>query len=592
MFRKYFYLVCCSLTICQRAFAANEFETVVTATRQLEPLSALFVPVSEENAPPSYPWMALAQSGVSASPSAGALSFGSIRYRGFSSSQLRILVDGYDFADVGTGLFNAYDLPLFGTDQFELSPGATDNALGGSLKLELKVPKDFSAKARGSFGSYGFGLVDMVVATGDVGNSKALMGLQLASSRGDYAISGVPRLNNDQSRMMGFFKSEHSLKDADLEFFVFGRQQEGGLAGPATFPTPHSRLLSQKLLFGTSLFWEVGSFPMKIKFQSRFDRNESSDETRTDNVAFLDNSLSFSVERKVELADTYSALESSIGQSQVLDGRFRRLSTRHGLSFDTAPFSFWSMRFKRAFGIEAHSDAGWFLYFATNISSKPLDPLTLGVRFGRNSRVPTLSEMYAPSGLILGNPELEPEKIHDGSLYAIYDVNDKLKLNLEIYYAQMTKAIFYVNRNSYLVEPINADHVRRGGIGFSMRYRPNDLFETNMRVDVLATQIEETKAPLPGATPFALSIDGRVGKEKGIFSRFSVIANAGSSSNLFGTLNTKPYSLVNASLHIPLHDHARVVFSATNLFDVTWAKTAYHYPMPGREFFVTLEASS
>lgn len=571
---------------------ATEFETVITAERSEVTRDAEKVENSAEKSTPGYPWLSLAQAGLQAAPTAGALSPGSITYRGYSAPQLRVMLDGFDLADVGTGLFNPHDLPLFGTDHFEFTPGVADNGLGASLKLQLQVPRKFKAKARGSFGSHGFALMDTVAATGDLSGSRALLGVQLASSRGDFEVSTGPRLNNDQSRMLGFLKSEHSFKHADLDFLLFARQQEGGLAGPDTFPTPNARLFSQKALLGTSLSWEIGTFPMSVKWQTRYDRNESTHEGRVDNVEFFDNALSFNVERKLELADTYSGLESTIGESQVLDGRFRRLWTRHQMSFDTAPFSFWGLRFKRSFGVDVYSDIGWFLNFRTHITSKPFDHFTFGLRFGRNSRVPTLSEMYAPAGLILGNANLEPEKIHDTTAYVRFELNKKLDVSVDFFYASMSKAIFYVNRNSNVVEPINADHVDRIGVGASLSYQPSDVFEMRTRGDWLYTRVQESAAPLPGATPLAISLDSRIGKEAGIFGRFNLIANAGSSSNLFGTLTTPAYVLVNTSLHVPLSDFARVIFSATNLANVTWAKTAYHYPMPGREFFITFEVFS
>jgi len=547
------------------------------------------MPTKAERSTPSYPFVALTQSGVNAAPSAGPLSFGSVRYRGFSSPQLKLLVDGYDFGDIGTGLISIYDLPWFETNRIDLLPGVSNDSIGGSLKMKLPIPQDQQARMRASFGSHGFSLVDVVAASGDFGRSKGLLGLQLASTRGDFDVSGIPRVNNDQSRAMGFLKTQHTFDSADLEFFLFGRHHDGGLAGPATFPTPDARLSSSKALFGSTLLWEFANHPMKLKWETRYDRSQSTTKLRTDDVTFLENQLTGRIEKRFQLADTYSAFESSVGQSQVLDGRFRRLSTRHELAIDTAPFSFWSMRFKRSLSIEAHSDIGWYLGFATNISAKPIDELTFGLRFGKNARPPTLSEMYAPYSLIIGNPNLEPEKLYDSSIYANWQPNPKFKLDGDLYYAHMNKAIFYVNRNSFLVEPINADHVHRAGVGLSTHFRPSELFESSVRFDWLWTEIKATGAPLPGATPISASIDARAGKEGGICLRANTVLNSGSSSNLFGTLKTQPYVLVNASLEIPILDHARLVLSATNVADVTWAKSTYLYPMPGSEFFVTLE---
>jgi outer membrane receptor protein involved in Fe transport len=201
--------------------------------------------------------------------------------------------------------------------------------------------------------------------------------------------------------------------------------------------------------------------------------------------------------------------------------------------------------------------------------------------------------MYAPTGLIAGNPNLEPEKVYDTSVYGIYDVNSKLRLNLDLYYAHMSKAILYLqNSTTHVFEPTNADHVHRGGVGFSMDFRPSELFESKTRVDYLWTRIVETNSPFPGATPLAVSIDGRVGKERGIFGRLNAIMNAGSSLDLNGTLFVNPYVLVNASVHVPLIDHARVIFSVTNIADVPRTQQPFLFPTPGREFFVTLELFS
>jgi hypothetical protein len=281
-------------------------------------------------------------------------------------------VDDFDMSNGGTGLLDLYDLPLFAASQLELIPNATGLAIGGSLRLSLRVPPKPFVRARGSLGSYGYGLTDIVVGTGELGTSRALLAAQLASSRGNYLFANsssdpqimpLRRQNNDQTRSFALIKTQHGFSSADLEFFAFVRQHQGGLAGPATFPTPSLRIFSQKALFGTSLSWQIASYPMTLRWESRFDRNETheSELSNFDRTLFMVNSLNLKGEKRFELADTYCSLDTKLWSSQLLDGGYHRLSALFEVAVNTAPFDFWSMRFRRSFSLQLHSDVGWFL---------------------------------------------------------------------------------------------------------------------------------------------------------------------------------------------------------------------------------------
>ena len=145
-----------------------------------------------------YPCLSLAEDGFSC---------GDVSLHGFSLNQLSASVDGYNFSDAGTQGLDLHDLPLFATDSVEVIPNISDGAIGGAIRLELPVPPEFSTKAHATLGSHGFGVADIAVTSGDLFDSRIRAGIKVTTTDHD-----------DARRKLGFVKSEHRFKNADLNF--------------------------------------------------------------------------------------------------------------------------------------------------------------------------------------------------------------------------------------------------------------------------------------------------------------------------------------------------------------------------------------
>ncbi|HEY1099192.1 MAG TPA: TonB-dependent receptor, partial [Myxococcota bacterium] len=108
-------------------------------------------------------------------------------------------------------------------------------------------------------------------------------------------------------------------------------------------------------------------------------------------------------------------------------------------------------------------------------------------------------------------------------------------------------------------------------------------------VNMLASVVTATLAPLPTAPPWTLRTALRVGDDEA-FVEGIVVGRGAAPSTIFGTLPSGAYALVSLTTRLPLGDGGLAVRATVdNAFDVTTARDANQLPLPGRLLFVGLE---
>ena len=138
--------------------------------------------------------------------------------------------------------------------------------------------------------------------------------------------------------------------------------------------------------------------------------------------------------------------------------------------------------------------------YGGQLGSRVLENIHFKIGMRQKARVPSLLEMYAPQGFVLGNEALEPEKTQD--LFADLSLaRDRFGFSASYLYAQSSQLIFYVNRNAYELYPVNTGETLRQNLSLTSYFKPSSTLLFKAGYDAFDTEVKATQAPLPGIPP-------------------------------------------------------------------------------------------
>lgn len=587
-------------------------ETTVRAQRPARTASddvAVDNVVDAEGALLSLPGVALVRDG-------GPLSSSRPLVRGLGGARLAVDIAGVQFLDPAAGVVDAALLPL-GLGRV----GFGSTSLRGAGGLSLHVDAD-------NIVAIDVGALDTIAARArltvphDLGRATFLV--DAGSTTGAFTFTatdglGAPgaltvRSNNDQRRFKSAVVVDASTAAAGLPGQVQAHVvsavslHEGGVAGFLTAPFVDLRAQTAQGVLGAEVAHVQPALRLRVFGDiSGSDRRTSSAvldvDSRLTGVAThggagLSTTIVSSETLRLDLDTTAQGTSSTIADvvarsdvavSAASRARLALSSTSHLVllavgevrAVDDAPLG----------SSVDDTDALSLLSGSVSVSAEQHHRHTTSSVFAslsRRTRAPTLDERFAPRGLVGGTADLAPERFSDLELGGALDVGTAVSVCIAGYTSLLDDAIVYVNKNAFEVAPLNTGAATRAGLDLGVRLQPLALVRVDVAGGLLTSHIDATGAPLPAAPPLSLRTALRLGDEQGHFT--AVVVGRGSApANIFGTLPSGAYALLNLGLRVPLGERLALQLTVDNALDVTTARDANLLPLPGRLAFVGLE---
>ncbi len=564
---------------CLLLFAA-QLETEVTA-RAGAPTVAPAAAEDPTARLAAEPDAGLAQSG-------GPLAPVRLEVRGLSGPRAGLRVDGLSLADPASGDIDAAFAPLY------LAPRAARS--GSGLALAVPAPVTSGAAARVAFGSLASARADLRADVTADGGEATLAG-QFARTAGDFVFTprtpdgrlspAQVRTNNDQTRAGLFAAGRARFGRAEVGATALGTFHDGGVPGFAAAPTDGLR--GQRALLGVRPHLSGRAGPVDIAFAPTARLSTRRAVTRTgaaEAVAAVHTGVS--ARAGVVSAGLDAALTLGAERTAVLATGFARQAVfaKAAATGRAGPFV-----------LSAQARGDWLsdqglLVGGQATAALRLGPADLRLGLAHRPRAPTLDELFAPRGLVLGNPDLVPEALTDVDAALVLRLPRATVVEVAPFGGIIWDAILFTNRNAYEIAPINTGPGWRAGVSGRVRSRPARWVTLDVSGRLLHSQVFASGAPLPLAAP--VQGRGRLALGPPTATRVLVTARhrGPTASNLFGTLKTPAYTLFDLGLSHPLGPGVAVSVSAQNVFNRTDAADMYLFPLPGRVVFVGLEVAS
>lgn len=587
-------------------------ETVVRKrrSRRLRRAQSIDRLQSGEDALEATPGIALSRSGGPLAPS-------DVSFRGLTGARLSSSLGSLLLNSPATGAIDIGRLPFFAIRQVvPVSAGPR----GAALSFQLRAPAVRQVQGRVGAGSFQTAQADVAAGAPLREDSDAPGALfaaaSVASTRGDFRfdlVNGLgtlvdadrQRVNNDQLRASALFDARsHALRwggtQTQLSTTLLLTSHRGGLPGfSAAAPPVHYRAAEDNAGVALGAKTQVANAFAAVDVQVR-----SAHKAVGTSVVPNDSEL-LSVGGDVRLALGVSPLTWTLGGAParvqgeawirglgatVVGEEFSRAGAGIGVRSDV---SFLDDRVQ----LSGTADVGWLtdaaLTATTHAALEFQLPFGVGVgtRAGFHRRAPTLDELYAPRGLVVGNPNLEPETIADAEVFAGFALGRMVALRAAVFGGRLFDAIVYVSQNAFEIGPTNTGGAWRAGADGRLEVTPHRLFALTLSAQGLLTSLDDTGAPLPRFPPFLAQTQVRVGERFGAALWGTMRHRQGAPSTLFGTLATRPYTFFDLRTRIPVGRHLAMTARVDNIFDVKSAQDANLLPLPGRTLFLSLEVS-
>lgn len=525
----------------------------------------------------------------------GPLAPARLHRRGLGGARLGSDLMGLRLDDPSTGELDVASLPLWAVTTARASAGGLEDGLHfdglGTDTLRARLGVGTLETLRLDVASHliGDGLGDVTVGA-SAGTTSG--DFRYAPSSPTGSVDGSPpvaRSNNDQRRASGLVHGASSLALGGLEAIAWGSAHEGGIPGFATAPTNglRGRTLiggARTALSATGSVWSAEA-DASLRASSRAtwdDRLPTPDE-----VAAVSTSIGALVETDALLKGLRLRASTRLEHAEIVGAPFVRDVVDLKSAAELRLFERWLL-IAAELGGASYSDVGLLPRGAAGVELSPTSRWATGVRVTHGGRAPTLDELYAPRGLVLGNASLGFERASDVEIYGALS-SHVVSVRVAGFAGRMEDAILFLNRNAFEVQPVNTGPVLRAGVEGRVNVEPHPLAGLEVTASALASRVDVTAAPLPVVPPLSARLSARLGERAGAGIYVVMHQRAAVTNNLYGTLRTPGYVLVDLISRLPLGDALAFTAALTNAFDVLDARDANLLPLPGRQLFVALE---
>ncbi|MFZ9887522.1 MAG: TonB-dependent receptor domain-containing protein [Myxococcota bacterium] len=525
----------------------------------------------------------------------GPLAPARVQYRGLGGPRLDLRLAGIPLNDPTTATIDVAALPIYAIHLLR-----TDHSLDvpGASGLELTLAAHDETRLALGAGTLETLRADAASSRTDQGR-RSVVGVSAASTRGNFMFvpttssgASLPvtrRASNDQRRASGVLALDLPLAPGPAGLVAWTSLHEGGVPGFATMPTDGLRAseLRAGAIARGALGWGDGRLGVEVG--GRATRRATSNAVDAPDDALTGIAFGPSVISSASL-DGGISLQGTLRyeHSRVDDNVFVRDLVRGRGELHYAPTG-------KPYGL--HLAVGAIV--PSDNTVLPLGELRAQYRAAkgalvelgasRSGRLPTLEELYAPKGFVLGNPALRSEVSTDVEA-SLSLAGPLTRFRFNAFAGQMDDTILYVNRNAFEVEPVNTGALWRTGFDMNMVATPVPLLGIEVTGSALLSRLNDIDTPLPVTPPLSTRVALRLGEAMGANLHVVLRQRAAVSNNLYGTLRTPGYGLVDLVSRIPLGVHLSVSAAVTNAFDVLDARDVNLLPLPGRQVFFTVES--
>lgn len=562
-------------------------ETRVRASRPAD-IDDSRVAVADATLTPSPEDAVSAAQGASLVHDGGPLAPARLLVRGLSGARLDTDLGGLPLTDPATGLLDLASVPWAAVDDLIVESGATGGSAGALRLVPAALSPGLRVRVLG-------GDLGTVRASARVADGARALAVDAAITRGDFvfapsssvdAPAAAPRvrLNNDQRRVSAFGTARGQLGGATARVLAYGAAHEGGIPGLATRPTDGLRGSDGALGARMALERRHAAGRLTVTVDGRA-AHRATWGPASARAALESLATQLGVEAaEVPLGPAAVTIGASSGVTALVDGRFTRVHTgaRLGARAPLGP-----MRLAANGDVRLFSDVGALTGASLRVEAG--ETLRLSAGLARAARAPTLDELYAPRGIVLGNPALRPEIFNDLEVALAWLPGRQLEARVVAFAGAIEEGIAWVNRNAYEVAPVNLGRGWRAGVETSVTIEPSPVLGLDAVASLLWSRLETTGEALPLAPPFTSRLAMRLGPRDGGHLSAVVRARGAAPSNLYGTLVAAPYTLLDLLARLPLGPRLELGVAVSNIFDVLDAREANQLPLPGRLVFLSLE---
>lgn len=427
--------------------------------------------------------------------------------RGLSSQDVLVMLDGIPLNSTALGGVDLGDIPLTSVERIEILRGPEaalygNNSSGGIINIIRKTDAGDEARYSLQAGSYGYFSGDLSFSNrdDDLNSFGRIFGTTFSGDFNFMNDNGTSLDGSDDFRdtrenneydAWGFFGGIGSESgEWDLHFNADYFTAKKGIPGLTTFPTPDARQDDSRLLLnarGTNagIAGGLGQLDFSLSF---LEAKRSYEDASGGGTGFpvssqwRERNLGISTQYAEFIGDTHYL---TIGAEWNRDNFNPRDAENH----ERNEFGFYirdeivigdsllipALRFDGISGIASRVSPklGWRMEAGNGCIIK--------ANWGKGFRAPTFEELYRDEGLIIGNPELIPEKTWIADIGLIYE-EDGVRLEIDYYQGRAKDLIEYVLGSGHRYRPINFASAQLSGVEGSIAWDIDEAWRAEANV--------------------------------------------------------------------------------------------------------------
>ncbi|MDP4172928.1 MAG: TonB-dependent receptor [Bacteroidota bacterium] len=560
---------------------------------------------------------------------------GAINIRDASSNKVLILIDGQRMNSAQSGEFDATTLPIDAIEKVEVLRGGNSarygaDAVGGVVNFITKKATEKSKMdlgLRATYGSFNSQYYN-VYTSNALKDFNYYVSYKRNQSDGDFKYKEVDgkentRINNksegnDVLVKLGY---DNILPMSTLAFTTQYTQSKvgapGSIKGEANWPsiTPNAQLKQDNSMFNLNYNQQevFGKADLEVNgyfhnFRTRYDDPDTwGGGTHSDHK---NKAYGVELTQNNPLSDLFTltygyTYRHDNANSTDLGDKDRNTHSAHAavkVDFKKVNFFFDNISIVPAARYDAPSDFDKIVSpkISLMFSNSSQYAFNINAHASRSYRAPTFNDLYWPfDGYTVGNPNLKPEK--GTSIEAGYGITlpflNNTQINMNYFYNELKDQIIWTPDDKFIWTPMNVDKSKTSGLETFIR--------TKFLQDMLSLEFNHTYMD-------ARDKSGKTNNDKILIYRpyhkadintsfnyelFSVNVNYQYMSKRFVDA-ANLHSLADVSLWNVNFGYSPVIanlkwsvrFDINNLFDKSY-RLSDGYPMPGRQFRVTLGMS-
>lgn len=531
--------------------------------------------------------------GLTITEDGGPMSGARIRYRGLANSRIPVFLEGLALNNPINGISDANAMFLF----------AAKNLQANAQSLSITLPKVEEAQAKGVLG---YGSQNSIKLGGITGaplskNSSVLVAMQASSTNGEFSFASPQlaktdpqnsfvRHNNDQHRLQALMKLDHTSAKSSSQALLAFNAHEGGLPGFAF--SPNLNLRNRALFSGLSArtAHKIRKAELSINVaNSLFDYRTYEKKHHEQKLRASTHEITLGFKSLV----LPSWFDFDWGEQIIIENAYDLKKSRIGVGFLMHRTAKWAGKLKPQmfsnFSMVGFQEHGLIFKKELGVTVQPHERMSITGRFMRSQRLPTFLELYAQNSFFVGNPDLKKESILDVELGTTLRITKEAVLKLNGFFGYLSDLIVDVPFMAAMLRPVNIDTARRYGVDMGLTLEPLDWLMIESTNSLQSTKIRSTEAPLPHAPWFSGLSRVRFGHEDTATLSLQTRYKGPSYANLFGTLKSDGYGLVDALLFVKPYERLGLSLSISNIFHHRTARDSYEMPLPGIGFFGQVE---